>query len=237
MRAIMKREMQGYFHTPVGYIYLGVFLAIAGLVFRINNVAALSSDLSGFFLMMSYVWMLLCPVLVMRAIAGERKQQTDQLLMTAPLRSMDIVLGKYFGACGMLVLSVLLSFLYPLLVAIHGRIYPPELATAYLGFTLQGLAFIAFDLMLSALTANPVSAAVLCFGGNLLLWLSSLLPQAGVAAPLRAVLVFFNLHDRFTPFLYGQMSFANVVFFLGFMALCLMVCERIIEGKRRSRAT
>lgn len=236
MRAIFVRELRSYLLTPLGYIFLGVFTVIAGLIFHVGNVSALSSDLSGFFSMMSYVWMLLCPVLVMRLIAGERRQQTDLLLLTAPVRSLDIVLGKFLAACAMLLISVLLSLLYPLLVALHGRVYPMELLTAYLGFTLQGFAFIAFDLTLSALTSSPISAGLLCFGGNLLLWLGSLLSASSLTGPLRAVMRFFSLYERFTPFLYGQLSFANLVFFLGFSGICLIVCVQLLEARRWSES-
>lgn len=232
MRAIAKRELQSYFLTPLGYIFLGVFLSVASLVFQINNVTSLSSDMFGFLSMMSYVWMLLCPLLVMRLLAGERKQQTGQLLMTAPLSSAQIVLGKYMAAASVLLISTMLSLIYPLLVGIQGRIYPMELITAYLGFTLQGLAFIAFDLMLSSLTASPVSAAVLCFGANLLLWLSGLMSASSPSRIVREVLAFFNLYERFTPFLHAQLSLANVVFFASFSLLCISACVQIVQTRQ-----
>lgn len=236
MIAIAKRELLSYFLTPLGYIFLGVFLSIASLIFHISNITSLSSDMFGFLSMMSYVYMLLCPVLVMRLLAGERKQQTDQLLMTAPLSSLEIVLGKYLAACTMLLISTMLSFIYPLLVGILGRIYPMELMTAYLGFTLQGFAFIAFDLMLSSLTANPISAAVLCFGANLLLWLSGLLSSSINSPVAREVLGFFNLYERFTPFLHAQLSPANIVFFASFTFVCVTACVQIVQTRRWSDA-
>lgn len=237
MTAIIKRELRSYFLTPLGYIFLGVFLSIAGIVFQINNVATLSSDMFGFLSMMSYVWMLLCPILVMRLLAGERKQLTDQLLMTAPLSSAEIVLGKYIAACLMLLISTMLSLFYPLLVGINGRIYPMELITGYLGFTLQGFAFIAFDLMLSAVTANPISAAALCFGANLFLWLSGLFSASSTSYVIREVLGFFNLYERFTPFLHAQLSLANMVFFAVFSFVCITACVQLVQARRWSEVT
>lgn len=237
MKAIAKRELQSYFLTPLGYIFLGVFLSIASLIFHISNVASLSSDMFGFFSMMSYVWMLLCPVLVMRLLAGERKQLTDQLLMTAPLSSWEIVLGKYLAACTVLLISTLLSLFYPLLAGIQGRVYPMELMTAYLGFTLQGFAFIAFDLMLSSLPASPISAAVLCFGANLLLWLSGLLSSTLPSSVIRKAIGFFNLYERFTPFLHAQLSLANAVYFLTFSFVCVAACVQIVKSRQWSEAS
>lgn len=231
MRAVFKRELKGYFYTPLGYIFAGVFLTIASLIFYLNNVLTLSSDLAGFFSMMSYVWMLLCPLLVMRLIAGERRQMTEQLLFTAPISLWGIILGKFFAALSVLLISILLSLVYPLLIAIHSRIYPMELLTSYLGFALQGCAFIAFDLMISSLSRSPTSASLMCFGANLLLWLSSL-SATGASLWVRSLLRFTNLYERFSPFLAGQLSFANIIFFIVFSACCVFLCGQIVGARR-----
>lgn len=235
MTAVFKRELKGYFFTPVGYLFAGVFLAIASLLFYLNNVLTLSGDLAGFFSMMSYVWMMVCPLLVMRLIAGERKQMTEQLLFTAPVGLWGIVIGKFLAALTVLFFSVLLSLIYPLLIAVHGRVYPLELLTQYLGFALQGCAFIAFDLMVSAFSRSTMSAALLCFGANLMLWLSSL-GAAGAAPLIRDALRFVNLYERFSPFLLGQLSFANVLFFITFSAVCVFLCGQIVGARRWSGA-
>ncbi len=236
MTAIIKRELRSYFLTPLGYIFLAVFLSIAGIIFQISNIATLSSDMFGFLSMMSYVWMLLCPILVMRLLAGERKQLTDQLLMTAPISSAEIVLGKYIAACLMLLMSTILSLFYPMIAGIYGRIYPMELMTGYLGFILQGFAFIAFDLMLSALTASPISAAAVCFGANLLLWLSGLYSASGTLNIIGEILGFFNLYERFSPFLHAQLSLANIIFFAVFSFVCITACIQFVQTRRWSEA-
>lgn len=232
MKAIYKREVFSYFMTPIGYIYIGIFLSLGSLIFSLNNLSGLSSDMSDFFSMMSYVWMLLTPVLVMRLIAGERKNLTDQLLMTAPVRAGDIVLGKYLAACTVLLISVAFSLLFPLLIALQGKIYPLELMTLYVGFILQGCAFIAFDLMLSSLSRNPVTAAVTAFGANLFLWLVTIATSASSSLLVRKLNDFFNLYDRFSPFLLGQLSIASIFFYLVFIALCLFIAAQILLSRR-----
>jgi len=234
MRAVYQRELSSYFQTPLGYIFVGVFLAICSLIFGLNNLSALSSDLSGFFSMMSYVWMLLTPVLVMRLIAGERKSMTDQLLFTAPVRIGEIVLGKYLAACTVLLLSVLLSLIYVVLVALQGKVYFGELMTLYIGFTLQGCAFIAFDLMISSLAKSPTTATVLAFGGNLFLWLATIASSGATAMAVKRINGFFNLYDRLIPFLYGQLSYANILFFLLFSGVCIYASVQIVGARRWS---
>lgn len=232
MKAIYKREVFSYFMTPIGYIYIGVFLALGSLIFSINNLSSMSSDLSQFFSMMSYVWMLLTPVLVMRLIAGERKNLTDQLLMTAPVRASDIIIGKYLAACTVLIISVMLSLLFPLLILIQGKVYLMELITMYLGFVLQGCSFIAFDLMLSSFSRNPVTAAVTTFGANLFLWLTTIATSASSSYLVNKMNAFFNLYDRLSPFLLGQLSLANVFFYLIFISLCIFMATQILLSRR-----
>ena len=126
MRAIYRREMQSYFYTPAAYVFLGVFLALGSVFFCIGNLAARSSDLLALLGQLGYVWMLLSPVLTMRLIAGEKRQHTDQMLFASPCPIGGLVLGKYFAACSVLLLAILLSLFFPLIVLLYGRLYVPE---------------------------------------------------------------------------------------------------------------
>lgn len=232
MKAIYKREVFSYFATPIGYLYVFIFLSLGSLIFALNNLSGLSSDLSPFFSMMSYVWMLLTPVLVMRLIAGERKSLTDQLLITAPIRASDIVLGKYFAACTVLLISVVLSLVFPIIIALQGRVFVMELFALYIGFILQGCAFIAMDLMLSSFSKNPVTAAITTFGANLFLWLITIATASSTSVLVRQLNDFFNLYDRLSPFLLGQLSFANIFFYLVFICLCNFGAVQVLQSRR-----
>ena len=163
MRAIYKREVFSYFVTPIGYIYIGIFLALGSLIFGLSNLSGLSSDMSDFFSMMSYVWMLLTPVLVMRLIAGERKNLTDQLLMTAPVRAGDIVMGKYLALVTIYAIPIAVLATYPLIMSKFGTVAFGSAYTALLGFFLLGSANIAIGVFFSAITESQVIAAVLTF--------------------------------------------------------------------------
>ncbi|MFR5856044.1 MAG: ABC transporter permease [Lachnospiraceae bacterium] len=102
MRTIFKREFLGYYRTPVGYVFMGVFLALAGLIFYLSNLKSLSGDLLSFLSQLTLLNMLLCPLLTMRLICEERQKRTDQLLLTAPVSLASAVLGKYFAAAAVL---------------------------------------------------------------------------------------------------------------------------------------
>ena len=98
MTAIWKRELQSYFFPPVGYVFMGVFLLLSSVMFYLQIMQQRSSDLMTYIGQMSYIWMLLSPVLTMRLLAEERQKRTDQLLLTSPVSLPGIVLGKYAAA-------------------------------------------------------------------------------------------------------------------------------------------
>ena len=223
--------MQGYFHTAVGYAYMGVFLAISSVMFYALNLRERSSDLLAFIGYMSYLWMLLSPVLTMRLLAEERRTRTDQLLLTSPVSLPGVILGKYLAAVSVMLLTLLCTGCYVLIVALYGRVYPGELAAGYLGFALQGCAFLAMDLFVSGLCRSPVTAAIAAFGANLAMWMLDLL---AAAAPgwLAAVLEFISLYARNEPFLMGQLSFASIVYDLSFAAAFLALGVFTLHARR-----
>ena len=157
MKAIWKREMQGYFYTATGYIFLCVFLTVSSVLFYLQILSQRSGDLPTFIGEMSYLWMLLSPVLTMRLLAEEKQKKTDQLLLTSPVSLPRIVTGKYLAAVTVLLAAAGLTLLYAAIVAAYGTVYPSELAVNYLGFVLQGCAFAAIDLFISGCAATPVS--------------------------------------------------------------------------------
>ena len=232
MLAIWKRELQSYFYTPVGYVFIGVFLSLSGLFFYMLVLDARSSDVLTFLGQISYLWMLLSPVLTMRLLAEEKQKRTDQLLLTSPVSLPGIVLGKYLAAVTVMACTVLLTLVYVLVVALYGAVYPGELMVGYLGFILQGSAFLALDLYISGCASNQVTAAVAAFGVNLALWLMGLLAGGGARGWLQGGRGCFGLYQRYNPFLMGQLSFASIGFDLAFIAAFLALTVHSLDSRR-----
>ncbi|MBE5777094.1 MAG: hypothetical protein E7326_06260 [Clostridiales bacterium] len=232
MKAIFKRELEGYFHTPVGYVFMGVFLMLGSIFFGAGNLAERSGNMTYLLRNMSYLWMLLCPVLTMRLFAGERVKNTDVLWYASPVSMAQVVGGKFLSALLVMLLTVVCTFVYPLLVAIYGKLYLAETLVAYLGFILQGGCFIALDMAVTASSRSQVTAAIWAFGVNLIIWLSDAVSAALGTHALARVLAFFSLNQRFTPFAAGQLSFANMGYALIFMAAMLFVCVRVLDARR-----
>lgn len=232
MLSIWKRELQGYFFTPVGYVFMGVFLTLSSVIFYLTIMQSRSSDLLSFIGTMSYLWMLLCPVLTMRLLAEEKSKRTDQLLLTSPVSLGGMVMGKYLAAVTVMAFTVLLTGLFVLIVAIYGQVYPGELLVGYLGFVLQGCAFLALDLFISGCTSNQVTAVVAAFGANFVLWMVDLLQTAVSIDWLSSVLSFFSLYARSEPFLMGQLSLASVGYDLSFAAAFLVMTIHLLDSRR-----
>lgn len=232
MLAIWKRELQSYFYTPVGYVFMGVFLTLSGTFFYMLILGSRSSDVLTFLGQLSYLWMLLSPVLTMRLLAEEKQKRTDQLLLTSPVSLPGIVLGKYLAAFTVMIFTVLLTLIYVLIIAMYGAVYPSELLVGYLGFILQGGAFLALDLFISGCASSQVTAAVTAFGVNLALWLLDLLAGSMTQSWVRDVLYFFSLYDRYNPFLMGQLSFASIGYDLSFIAAFLALTIHRLDSRR-----
>lgn len=231
MIAIWKREMQAYFYTPVGYVFMGVFLTLSSVMFFVQIMQTRSGDLLTFIGQMSYLWMLLCPVLTMRLLSEEKQKRTDQLLLTSPVSIAGIVFGKYLAAVAVMLVTVALTGFLVMIVAVWGVAYPAELGAGYLGFVLQGCAFIAVDLFVSEKCSNPVTAAMAGFGVNLCLWMMDMLVSS-VPDGIGKILTFLSLYSRNEPFLMGQLSFATVVYDLSVAAAFLMLTIYALDAGR-----
>lgn len=237
MTAVYRRELKGYFFTPTAYLFGVIFLALSGLLFFLNNLMTRSSDLMPFFSMLSYVWMLLSPVLTVRLLAGERQQMSDQLLICSPLSSAGIVLGKFLAAATVLLLFAALTLIYPLLTALYAPVWAGEVFAAYLGFILQGIAFVSLDLMVTGFMRRSGGAAALALGVNLFVWLTGLLANAPfIPGLISRAIAFFSLYGRFVPFLSAQLSFASALYFILFAVVCLIITISAMALRRVRRS-
>ncbi len=232
MLAVWKREVQSYFHTTIGYHFLGVFWALSSVLFYLYIMQPRSSDLLTFIGLTGYLWMLLSPILTMRLLADERQKRTDQLLLTSPVSVPGIVIGKYLAAFTVMMIAVLGTLIFVAVVAVYGQIYAAELIVGYAGFILEGAAFLAVDLYMSSLASNSVTAALLAFGANFVLWLLDLLAGELSVGWVAGSLSFLGIYGRNEPFFNGQLSFASVIYDLSVAALFIAFTVHRIDSRR-----
>lgn len=234
MFTVFKRDFLAYFRTPVGYVFMGVFLGLSGLLFYLYNLQNLSGDLLTFLSTMTMLVMLLCPLLTMRLICEERQKRTDQLLLTSPVSLGGMILGKYLSAASVMLITIFLTNAYTLVIAVCGKVYMGEWFVGYLGFALQSLAFLALDLLVTCFAKNQMTGAVAAFGANFLLWIADLLGDNLSIGWLSEALKFVSLYDRYEPFRLGQLSWSGMLFFLSFIACCLAASARVMDARRFS---
>lgn len=163
MLAIYKKELRSYFTSMIGYVFIAFFLVIIGIYYTIYNLimgyANFEITLSG----ITFIFVLLVPLLTMRLIAEENKQKTDQLLLTSPLTASSIVMGKFLAVFTIFLMVLLTTCTYPLIMMQYGTV---SMATSYgaiFGFALLGGAYLAIGLFISSLTDSQIVAAVISF--------------------------------------------------------------------------
>lgn len=196
MIAIFKKELRSFFLTPVGYIFTGFFLLISGFFFAAENLFPANPNFNHMLGTIAFVFMILVPILTMRLLAEESKQKTDQLLLTSPLNVTEIVLGKFFAAVTVFLLTVSITFIYPIILSCFGTIALPEIIGGYIGFILLGASFIAIGLFVSSLTENQLVAAIITFSSLLFFWVMDSLEQllpGGILSGVVFVSLFLGL--------------------------------------------
>ena len=171
MRAIYKRELDSYFHSMIGYVFIAFFLAFTGVYFMAYNLNYGYPIFSYVLSSLVFILLIAIPVLTMKSFSEDRKSRTDQLLLTAPVSLGQIFMGKYLAMVTVYLIPSLVFCLYPLVIKMQGNAY---LLTDYCGilmFFLMGCVFISIGMFLSSLTESQIIAAISSFGVLLVLYL------------------------------------------------------------------
>ena len=230
MKAIYKKEMLTYFASPVGYAFIGVFMFLSGLFFSMEMFTKRVGSVAGILPVCMVILMLLVPIITMRLIAEEKADKTDQLLLTAPIKVSEIVLGKYFAAFSVFLMSVAVTLPYVLIAAVWGDIAFGETIASYLGYVLFGALLIALGLFISSLTESQVVAAVLTYGVTLLLFFSSQI-SVGIEF-IDAIISFLQISEWNETFSMGVIAPSGVMYYVSFTVLFLLLSMRQIESRR-----
>jgi ABC-2 type transport system permease protein len=171
MLAILKREIKAYFLTPIGCLYMGLFLLITGIFFFFSNLSNQSSYYSSFLGNVLFIYLFAVPLLTMRLFSEEKRQRTDQLLLTSPISIVEIVCGKFLAALCLYAMTLVVTILYAVVIAIHGDLLVWETLGSYIGFLFLGSCYIAIGIFVSASTENQVTAALVTFFSLFVIWL------------------------------------------------------------------
>lgn len=171
MRAIYKRELDSYFHSMIGYVFIAFFLAFTGVYFMAYNLTYGYPVFSYVLSSLVFILMLAIPVLTMKSFSEDRKSKTDQLLLTAPVSLGQIVMGKYLAMVTVFLIPNIVFCLFPLIIKIQGNAYFLTDYSGILIFFLLGCVFISIGMFLSSLTESQIIAALSSIGVLLILYL------------------------------------------------------------------
>lgn len=234
MGAIFKRELGAYFSSATAYVVMAVYFFFSGLFFNFYCISANSSSLSYVFGNMFYIILFLIPIITMKTFAEEKKQKSDQALLTAPTSLTEIVLGKFLGAFTLFAICCGIFLVYAVVISFFASPEWSVILCTLLGLLLLGGSLIAINVFISVLTESMVIAAVIGMGVGLIIsmtnYLISLIPVEWITNILNKI-NFLSYYENFT---YGVLSVVDVVFFLSVTALFLFFTVRVLEKRRWS---
>ncbi len=221
MLAIYKREFKSYFQSMVGCVFVAFLVAFTGIYFTAYNINAgypyFSYTLSGSLI----VFIVGIPLITMRSFAEERKNKTDQLLLTAPVSLTKVVMGKYLAMISVVAIPNLIFCLFPLLIKMNGTAY---LKTDYISigvFFLLGCVYVAIGMFMSALTESQMIAFITTFGLLLVLYLWNgiigFLPSSAIGS-LIGLIVLFTILIAYIYHMTGNWLLSMILEVIGVVA-------------------
>ena len=186
----------------------------------------------GFLSTMSVILLFVMPMLTMGLFSEEKKRGTIELLLTAPLTDLQVVLGKFFAGVTFFLILLLTTWIPTGFLYLYSSPASGPILTAYLGLLLYGLALIAIGLFISTLTENQIIAAVLSFGTIMVLWLVDVLANNADSTTGKAVLTYLSIISHLDDFMKGVLSTSHIVFYMSLMLVALFLTYRSIDSLR-----
>lgn len=231
MTAVFKREFKSYFTSPLGYVYLAIFLFFEGYFFT-TLYGNGSPSIYIIFPSLSTVTIFVTPVLTMRLLSEDRRQKVDQALLTAPVKVGGIVIGKFLAALAVFMLAYAPTLLFQIIVSFLANVNWLIYLNALLGTLLIGAALIAIGMFISALTESPVISCILtlvCF--LLLMVLTSLASLTGsdTVVAIADKIAFINLFSNFAQALF---HIEDVIYLLSIAVVFVFLSVRAVERRR-----
>lgn len=169
MGAIFKREICSYFNSIIGYIFIAVVYFFGGLFFWALSLYPNNADISGVYSNMFMIVVFLIPLLTMRILSEEYRQKTDQVLLTAPVRSISIALEKYFAAAIVYLISIFITLIYSIIISFFTIPDWVVILGNFSGIALLGMSLISIGMFLSSLTDSQIVAAIATYVISLLI--------------------------------------------------------------------
>ncbi len=245
--AIFKKELSTYFVSPIAYVMFLVFLLLAGYFFysltaafnlqsthytQYNMARGSINDMvmAPLFYNISIILLLMIPLFTMRMYSEEKKSGTLEVLLTSPISSFELVIGKFLGSLSLYIIMLFFTLVYSAILFFYSNQDLGPIISSYLGLILMGASYISIGLLCSSLTENQLVAAVISFGVLLFLWVIGW--AANFAGPdLGKLLSYISIIEHFNDFAKGIIDSKDVVFYLSFIGVNLFLTNQSIQLK------
>jgi len=232
---LTRREISAYFVSPIAYVAIALFLVVTGAFFVGPGFGSLRpgqpAEMQRLFSVMTFMLVLILPVLTMRSMAEERASGTIEVLLTAPVTDIQVVIAKFLG-CWLFYLAFLApTLVYALVLAVAGNPDFGPIASGYVGLALLGAMYVSVGVLASAMTRNQIIAAILAFFPLLSLWVLG--PIAGaLPPPWRTILRQVSTLGHYEDFSLGVVDLVHVIYFLALTAYALFLTVKVLESRR-----
>lgn len=234
MGAIYRREMGAFFTSGIAYVFLAVFYFFSGYFFYNEVLSSGYTDTSPVFQNMFKIVLFLIPILTMRLLSEEKKNRTDQGLLTAPVGLGEIVVGKYLAALTIYIIAESIIFVYAVILGYLGTVAWAALLGNYFAMLLLGAAFIAVGIFISSLTENQMTAAVFSMAVLFFLYLFGSTAEKVSKKWLYDIIKELSFYDRYVEFTQGVFNLTSVLFYLSTAFLFNFFTVRVLEKRRWS---
>ena len=224
MWTIFKKELKTYFLSPIGYIAIGIFMLLYSIFFYITTItygSVFMGDL--YYATARYGLLLIVPLLTMRMFAEERKNGTEQLLLTSPRSVTSIVLGKFFAAVAVILITMIFSIVYAVIISFFGNVNIPTLIVTMLGFLLVAMAATSIGMLASSITENQIIAAIITIVVLVAPWF---------LVDMSEIFSSIDLIDKFMKFPNGLISVADLVSLVSITVMCILITIIVIKRRK-----
>lgn len=233
MTAIYKRDLKGYFRTPLGFVFLAAFCFFAAYPFS-YLFADGSNYVSGVFATMCLPFLMLLSLLTMNILSEERRHKTDQVFLTAPVSVGSVIMGKFLAALTVFTIGMMITVVFAIITAIYVSPDWPLFLSGFLGMYLSGCAVLAIGVFISSLTESQVISAVISIAVTIMIFLMDSLGGVSGLKFLQGFIEKISFQARFKTFLSGVFDYTNIIYFISITALFLFLATRVIERRRWS---
>ncbi len=230
---ITSRELNSYFASPVAYVVSAAFLLISGALFSVILTSTMDASLRGTFSNITFIMILIAPVLTMKLLAEEQRMGTLELLLTSPVHDWQVVVGKFLGSLILFAVMLLApTLLYVVLLTAFGTPDYGPILSGYLGLLLLGGAFLSIGVLSSSLTQNQVVAGFVGIVLLLLMWISDALSRIVGGGAVGDALTYLSITRHYDDFLRGVIDTQNIIYPLSVIAVALFIATQVLQTRR-----